>query len=84
MKSQISYASRKYLEAIIKKRNKYDIDKQQLVVEILTKVFLLSPGEQYQVNQQISVFFDNGQIKGVKNWLSLFRAGGKILTNKIL
>ena len=72
------------IEAIIEKGNRYDIDKQQLVVEILTKVFLLSPEEQFQVNQQISFLFDNGQIKRVKNFMSLFRAGGKILANKIL
>ena len=41
------------VEAIIEKGNRYNIDKQQLVVEILTQVFLLSPEEQLRVNQQI-------------------------------
>ena len=36
------------VEAIIEKENRNDIDKQQLVVEILTKLFLLSPEKQYQ------------------------------------
>ena len=72
------------IEAIVEKGNPFDIDKQQLVVEILTKEFLLSPDEQAQINQQINFLFDNGQIKIVKNWLSLFRASGKILANKIL
>ena len=72
------------IEAIVEKGNPFDIDKQQLVVEILTKEFLLSPDEQAQINQQINFLFDNGQIKRVKNFMSLFLASGKILAKNIL
>ena len=51
------------VEAIIVKGNRYDIDKQQLVVEILVQILSLSPEDQYQINQQKSFLFDNGQIK---------------------
>ena len=70
------------IEAIVEKGNPFDIDKQQLVVEILTKEFLLSPEKQFLVNQQISFLFDNGQIKRVKNWLSLFVPAAKYLRIK--
>ena len=73
------------VEEIIKKGNPFDIDKQQLVLEILTKQFNLTDDEKYQINQQITFLFDNGQIKRSKKaWLNLFRAGGKILANKML
>ena len=57
-------------EAIIEKGNRYDIDKQQLVVETLTEVFYFLPKEQNQLNQQISYLIDDGQIKRVKNWFT--------------
>lgn len=73
------------VEDIIKKGNPFGIDKQQLVLEILTKQFDLTAEEQNQINQQITFLFDNGQIKKSKKaWLNLFRTGGKILANKIL
>ena len=73
------------VEDIIKKGNPFGLDKQTLVLEILTKQFDLTPEEQHQVNQQITFLFDNGQIKKSKKaWLSLFRTGGTILANKIL
>jgi len=73
------------VEDIIKKGNPFGIDKQQLVLEILTKQFNLTPEEQHQINQQITFLFDNGQIKKSKKaWLNLFRTGGKILANKVL
>ena len=73
------------VEEIIKKGNPFDIDKQQLVLEILSKQFNLTDEEQYQINQQITFLFDNGQIKRSKKaWLNLFRTGGKILANKML
>ena len=73
------------VEDIIKKGNPFGLDKQTLVLEILTKQFDLTPEEQHQVNQQITFLFDNGQIKKSKKaWLSLFWTGGTILANKIL
>jgi hypothetical protein len=73
------------VEEIIKKGNPFDIDKQQLVLEILKKQFNLTDDEKYQINQQITFLFDNGQIKRSKKaWLNLFRTGGKILANKML
>ena len=73
------------VEEIIKKGTPFDIDKQQLVLEILSKQFNLTDEEQYQINQQITFLFDNGQIKRSKKaWLNLFRTGGKILANKML
>jgi len=73
------------VEDIIKRGNPFGIDKQQLVLEILTKQFNLTEDEQMHVNQQITFLFDNGQIKKSKKaWLNLFRAGGKILANKML
>ena len=73
------------VEDIIKKGNPFGIDKQALVLEILTKQFNLTAEEQHQVNQQITFLFDNGQIKKSKKaWLSLFFTGGQILANKIL
>ena len=68
-----------------KKGNPFGIDKQSLVLEILTKQFNLTAEEQHQVNQQITFLFDNGQIKKSKKaWLNLFFTGGQILANKIL
>jgi hypothetical protein len=73
------------VEDIIKKGNPFGIEKQALVLEILTKQFNLTAEEQHQVNQQITFLFDNGQIKKSKKaWLSLFFTGGQILANKIL
>ena len=73
------------VEEIIKKGNPFGIDKQSLVLEILTKQFDLTAEEQHQVNQQIAFLFDNGQIKKSKKaWLNLFCTGGQILANKIL
>jgi len=73
------------VEDIIKKGNPFGIEKQTLVLEVLTKLFDLTPEEQYQINQQITFLFDNGQIKKSKKaWLNLFFTGGKILANKIL
>jgi hypothetical protein len=73
------------VEDIIKKGNPFGIEKQTLVLEILTKQFNLTAEEQHQVNQQITFLFDNGQIKKSKKaWLSLFFTGGQILANKIL
>jgi hypothetical protein len=73
------------VEDIIKKGNPFGIDKQSLVLEILTKQFDLTAEEQHQVNQQITFLFDNGQIKKSKKaWLNLFCTGGQILANKIL
>ena len=73
------------VEDIIKKGNPFGIEKQQLVLEILTKQFNLTAEEQHQVNQQITFLFDNGQIKKSKKaWLNLFFTGGQILANKIL
>ena len=73
------------VEDIIKKGNPFGIDKQSLVLEILTKQFDLTAEEQHQVNQQITFLFDNGQIKKSKRaWLNLFCTGGQILANKIL
>ena len=73
------------VEDIIKKDNPFGIDKQSLVLEILTKQFDLTAEEQHQVNQQITFLFDNGQIKKSKKaWLNLFCTGGQILANKIL
>ena len=73
------------VEDIIKKGNPFGIDKQSLVLEILTKQFDLTAEEQQQVNQQITFLFDNGQIKKSKKaWLNLFCTGGQILANKIL
>ena len=50
------------VEDIIKKGNPFGIEKQTLVLEILTKQFNLTAEEQHQVNQQITFLFDNGQI----------------------
>ena len=73
------------VEEIIKKGNPFGIDKQSLVLEILTKQFDLTAEEQHQVNQQITFLFDNRQIKKSKKaWLNLFCTGGQILANKIL
>ena len=73
------------VEDIIKKGNLFGIDKQSLVLKILTKQFDLTAEEQHQVNQQITFLFDNGQIKKSKKaWLNLFCTGGQILANKIL
>ena len=73
------------VEEIIKKGNPFGIDKQQLVLEILTKQFNLTDDAQYQINQQITFLFDDGQIKKSKKaWLNLFRTSGKILANKML
>ena len=73
------------VEDIIKKGNPFGIEKQALVLEILTKQFNLTAEEQHQVNQQITFLFDNGQIKKSKKaWLNLFFTGGQILANKIL
>ena len=41
------------VEDIIKKGNPFGIEKQTLVLEILTKLFDLTPEEQYQINQQM-------------------------------
>ena len=73
------------VEDIIKKGNPFGIEKQALVLEILTKQFDLTAEEQHQVNQQITFLFDNGQIKKSKKaWLNFFFTGGKIFANKIL
>ena len=73
------------VEDIIKKGNPFGIEKQTLVLEILTTQFNLTAEELHQVNQQITFLFDNGQIKKSKKaWLSLFFTGGQILANKIL
>ena len=73
------------VEDIIKKGNPFGIEKQALVLEILTKQFDLTAEEQHQVNQQITFLFDNGQIKKSKKaWLNFFFTGGKILANKVL
>jgi hypothetical protein len=58
------------VEEIIKKGNPFDIDKQQLVLEILTKQFNLTDDEKYQINQQITFLFDNGQNKKSKKSLA--------------
>ena len=73
------------VEDIIKKGNPFGIDKQQLVLEILTKQFDLTAEEQNQIHQQITFLFDNGQIKkSRKAWLNIFRTGGSILASKVL
>jgi hypothetical protein len=73
------------VEDIIKKGNPFGIEKQALVLEILTKQFDLTAEEQHQVNQQITFLFDNGQIKKSKTaWLNFFFTSGKIFANKIL
>ena len=72
------------VESIVEKGNPFGIDKEALVVEILTKEFNLTEDEQNQIKQQIGFLFDNKQIKRVKNWPSLFRSGGKFLATKIL
>jgi len=73
------------VEAIVEKGNPYALDKQEIVLEILTKQFNLTVEEQNQINQQITFLFDNGQIKKDKQkWINLFRTGGKILAKKML
>jgi len=73
------------VEAIVEKGNPYALDKQEIVLEILTKQFNLTVEEQNQINQQITFLFDNGQIKKDKRkWINLFRTGGAILAKKML
>ena len=72
------------VENIIVKGNVNQIDKKQLVIDVLDKTFNLTEDEKNQLNMQIDFLFDNGNIKKLSSWLSVFRKTSSIFASKVL
>ena len=71
------------VESIINNGNKYNIDKKQLVSDVLDKIFNLTDEEKKQIGMQIDFLCDNGNIKKVTNFLNFFKSTIPAIASKL-
>ena len=72
------------IENSIPKANKFDIDKKQLAIQILSPIFNLTSEEQTIISQQIDFLHSNNKIKKVNFFKNAKNFLSELLIKKLL